>query len=100
MRNGTQRKLVIVLDHKNWQEVRFHQDLVHGAGELLRFMLKRMSLPRESWTHTYCYHGEKREIPSKKKERLTFLRDSLTSVNKFLIANRPCIIVGMGKLAC
>src|SRR5262249_53123562 len=91
---------VLVLDSMNWQEIRFHQELGHGAGELLRFMLRRMSLSRQTWTHAYCFRGDKKDIPSKKKERLGFLADHLTAVNQLISANQPCVVVGLGKLAC
>jgi hypothetical protein len=103
MRNGNGRdtgRVVIVLDTKHWQEIRFHDELGHDAGRLLKFLLRRMSLARGSWSHTYVYKGSKDDLPGKKKERLTFLTDHLTQVNEHINHHLPCVIVGMGKLAC
>ena len=60
--------------------------------------MKRLSIPREAWVHTYIYHGQKKYIPTKKAERKTELEPFVKALTKFIRANDPCIVVGMGRL--
>lgn len=90
---------MIVLEQRNWMEQRTNQPLSHDAGKLLLFLIKRLSIPRESWVHTYCFLGQKKQLPKKKKERKDFLQQDMERVVEIVEMNLPCVVVGMGKLA-
>lgn len=92
-------KLIVILESKNWQEIKEHQNLVHDAGLLLRWIIERLNIPRDRWVHTYCYEGNKKSIPNKKAERRAFLEPHIEALEDFIEANSPCSLVGMGKLA-
>jgi uracil-DNA glycosylase family 4 len=78
-------------------EVREGRPLCHDGGKLLTFTVRRLSIGREDWVHTYCYDGLN-PIPTKKFERRDFLAGHIASLLDFLRINQPCVVVGLGKL--
>lgn len=72
--------------------------LIHDGGRLLTFLVKRLSIPRESWTHTYFFDGNKTIIPTVKWKRRDYLMPHLDNLVEFINLNQPCVVVGMGKL--
>jgi hypothetical protein len=81
-------------------EQRNRQPLCHDGGKLLIWLVKRLSIPRESWVHTYCFFGQKKQLPTKKLERRKLLVPSIEDLKKFIEVHQPCVVVGMGQLAC
>lgn len=98
--------LLIVLDCYNFFEVQMKKELVHDGGRMLRYCLERMSIPREGWKHTYAYKGQKKDLPTRKKERWTFLATSMEelgrSIQKELIRvpESNTEVLAVGRLAC
>lgn len=92
-------KLLVVLENKNWQEIAERANLIHDAGQFLKWMINRLSIPRDRWVHTYCYEGKARDIPTKAWERKDWLEPHVEALLDFMLANKPCSVVGMGKLA-
>lgn len=97
--NLNPKKLLIVLEGKNWQEIAEKAELVHDAGQFLKWMINRLSIPRERWVHTYCYEGAAKQVPTKVWERKKFLEPHIEALVDFMIRNRPCSVVGMGRLS-
>lgn len=81
-------------------EQKNNQLLCHDAGRLLVWLVRRLSIPREKWNHTYCFMGQKKQIPTKKKLRQTFLAADMVRLRDFLGRNQPCVVVGLGNLTC
>jgi hypothetical protein len=77
-------KILVVLDCYNFLEVQMKRELCHDGGNMLRFLFDRLSIPRNYWEHTYAYRGQKKEIPTRKKERWTFLTISMLDLDRFL----------------
>jgi hypothetical protein len=84
----------------NWQEMKEHRQLCHDGGKLLRFLVDRLSIPRDRWICTYCFKGVKKSIPTKKKERIKFLSDNMQQLGELIRINRPCAAVVLGQLGC
>jgi hypothetical protein len=81
-------------------EIKEKRQLVDDRGKLLIFLIKRLSIPRHAWVHTYCYDGNNpKSIPTQKWKRKTFLAPYIEKLLDFISLNSPCTIVGMGKLA-
>lgn len=91
--------LVIVLENKNWQEIVERTELVHDGGQFLKWLINRLSIPRDRWVHTYCYEGKASDIPTKAWERKTWIEPHLDALLDFMMFHKPCSVVGMGKLA-
>lgn len=90
---------MIVLETRSWQEIREKTPLVHDGGQFLCWMIKRLSIPRDRWIHTYVFEGNIEHIPSKVWERKKFLEPHIEALKDFMVSNKPCSVVGMGKLA-
>lgn len=81
-------------------EQKNRQLLCHDAGRLLVWIIKRLSIPRDRWNHTYCFTGQKKQLPTKKKDRKLLLAADMQRLIDVVKANQPCVLVGMGKLTC
>lgn len=92
-------KLLIVLETKNWEEIKERRALIHDGGQLLTWMIRRLSIPRDRWVHTYCYEGNKKSIPSKLWKRKGFLDPHVDALLDFATKNSPCSVVAMGKFS-
>lgn len=94
------KKLVLVLDLPHYMEKKLRQPLAHDGGKILKMCLARLSIPRESWVHTYCYQGDKEELPKKKQDRLDKMAPDLLKAKEFIRLNQPCVVLGLGRIAC
>jgi uracil-DNA glycosylase len=94
-------KLIIILDCLSWQDRRSQGErLDSDGGRLLKFLLQRLEIPRESWVHTYCFLGERKELPNRKKERLETLEPYLAKVERLIDLHKSSTLVGLGRIAC
>lgn len=81
-------------------EAKEKRDLCHEGGKLLTWLIKRLSISREDWTHTYCFSGaNKSQIPTIKQERLDYLKPHKDRLINTIRMNAPCVVIGMGKLS-
>jgi hypothetical protein len=81
-------------------EQKNRQLLCHDGGKLLIWLVKRLSIPREVWNHTYCFTGQKKQLPTKKKDRVEFLDSHMRKLKEVIRVNSPCVVVGSGKITC
>ncbi len=93
-------RILVVLDCRNFEEVKSRRDLIHDGGKLLKHMLDRISIPRDSWEHTYIYSRTKNNIPTKKLDRWNFLNAGMLDLRYQISNYQPTEIVAMGGLAC
>jgi uracil-DNA glycosylase family 4 len=91
---------MIVLDAQHRLEMNSKVKLTHDAGRLLRMYIAMLTIDRTDWVHDYCYMGAKKNLPTKKVERLTMLSGDIQRLDSSIELNRPCVIVAMGRLAC
>jgi hypothetical protein len=85
------KKLVLILDLPHYRQRKL---------ELLTFLLRRHSINREDWVHTYCFSGTKESLPGRKKDRLQEILPDLRKAEEFIRLNQPCVVVGFGSLPC
>jgi hypothetical protein len=95
-----EKKLVMVLDWPHRIERATKEPLSHGGGQLLKAIINRMSIQRGQWVHAYCYNGSKESLPSKKKERRLVMAPDLKRLDSFIKLQRPCVVIGLGKVPC
>src|SRR4029077_19042934 len=99
-------RILVVLDCYNFLEVQMKRELCHDGGNMLRFLFDRLSIPRDCWEHTYAYRGQKKEIPTRKKERWAFLTTAMLDLDRFIQQRRDTPtganleVLAMGRLAC
>lgn len=99
-------RILVVLDCLNFMEVQMKRELCHDGGSMLRFLFDRLSIPRMYWEHTYAYRGQKKEIPTRKKERWSFLTTAMLDLDRFIQQRRDTPtrsnveVLAMGRLAC
>lgn len=94
------KKILVVLESRNIQEVKDHRPLSHDGGKLLVWLIKRLSIPREEWIHTYLFGGaNKKSIPTVKQLRKEFLAPHVERLLDTIKMNSPCVVIGMGKLS-
>lgn len=94
------KKILVVLESRNLMEVKNHRALCHDGGQLLIWFIKRHSIAREDWVHTYCFGGaNKKQIPTKQLERKTYLKPHVDRLIETVSMNSPCVVIGMGKLS-
>lgn len=95
--------LFIVLDHMNYQE-QMGIRLSHGGGSLLKFLIRRLSIDSNQWKFGYCFEGQKKSLPTHKRERQVMLKTHLARLHERMrIAKEelgPMQIIGAGRLAC
>lgn len=72
----------------------------HDAAKILHMLMSRLSIPRSDWVLARCFAGRKKDLSSKKAERLKQMANDIISLDVLLELNRPCVVVGMGKLPC
>lgn len=97
---GIEAKLAIFADHPYMLDDRRGRPFVSEAGELLKWMLRRMSLSLESVYIDYTVKCYPEKLPKKKPERYV----AIQACSKYRIATlqslRPKEIVGFGQLSC
>jgi hypothetical protein len=87
-------------------EAQTGRELVHDGGKLLQYLLDRLSIPRTGWVHSYCYRGQKKELPTTKKERSKALEQWMVALALFIrkeaeeVPNRQLEALALGRLAC
>lgn len=91
---------MIVLDQMHYMEKKLREPLSHEGGKLLRMLISRLSIERKDWVHTYCFSGDKAMLPKQKKKRLDALSLDRRKLHLFIDVNQPCVVVGLGRLAC
>jgi hypothetical protein len=96
--------LFLVLDCRHWKEERYRAPLHHDAGKLLIWTLERQSIFRSQWRHGYCFKGQKKTIPTRKKERQEFLKESLALLHNEIAQAKEDFgelqLIGLGAVAC
>jgi uracil-DNA glycosylase family 4 len=95
-------RLLIFLDEPNFVEDRRGRGLVSEGAELLRFMLRRMSLKPTEYYIDYvlkCHHGKCGAF-SKKANRQNYIESCSVYRIATLQLLRPAAIVGMGRICC
>jgi hypothetical protein len=97
--------IFIVLDHMNWLEQQGPKyRLNHDGGKLLKFLMQRLSIGSNHWTFGYCFEGQKKSLPTKKKERQAMLGKHLTTLHERMVLAKKELgqmqIIGVGRLAC
>jgi len=95
-----ERKLLLVLDYRNYEEINMHRDLVHDGGKMLKHLMDRLSIPRDGWEHTYVYPKIKDHIPTTKANRWQFLQEYLVQLRRKIDEVAPAELIAMGGLAC
>lgn len=78
-------------------ERKLNRELAHDGGQLLKMLLARLSIKRTDWVHAYCYDGLKQDVPATKPRREGMISPEALERIK---ANQPCVVIGLGKLAC
>ena len=95
------RKLVIILDNPSWNMGGPNLNHEGAGGSILKFTLKRLSIPRDAWVHLWVYpEREIRDIPSKKAAREKFLAPHINKLEEEILLHSPSVLVGLGRLAC
>jgi hypothetical protein len=93
-------KLLLLLPYPHPLEVQFRRPLCHDAGKMLVWILERHKIPRERWSHTYCFWGLKKALPTRKDEREETLRMDREQLASFFATESPGEVVALGKLPC
>lgn len=97
---GINAPLAIYADHPYMLDDRRSRPFVSEAGELLRWMIRRMSLSLESVYIDYTVKCYPQKLPTKKPERYV----AIQACSKYRIATlqslRPKELIGFGQLSC
>jgi hypothetical protein len=96
--------IYIILDSMQWEEIKNRQRLYHQGGQLLLNIINRLSIPKDKWMFGYCFEGNKKQLPTKKVERQTFLVPHLKLLQGRVTVAKEQFgdirLIGLGKLAC
>ncbi len=95
-------KLLIYLDEPNFVEDRRRKGVVSDGADLLRWMLRRMSINPKDYYIDYvikCHHAKCGSF-TKKANRQNFIESCSVYRLATLQLLRPAAVVGMGRICC
>jgi hypothetical protein len=96
--------LFFLLDCYNQHEIYNNEPLSHDGGKLFKWLIDRQSIGPMNWTFDYCCRKLKKEIPTQKEARKSFLATHMELLHKEMAEAKrvygEIVIIGLGKLSC